>query len=141
MSRNIPEAVRPATFDELVTEYGDTKAQVDILKKRCDGMNAEIKTRMEEGNLTEYTSGQYTVKYIVSQRVDMNELRLLDVLHRHGLDNLVKTREYVDMDALEAYLYSNEPADDFLSDLDGCKESKDVIQLRVSKAKKKKVEE
>ena len=50
----------------------------------------------------------------------------------------LKTKEYVDMDALEAYLYNVLMSDEMAADLASCREVKQVVQLRISKEKKKK---
>lgn len=125
-------------LDKLIPVYAENKAELDKYEKVCKTQNAEIKKQLEELCEDEYTAGGYVVKRIVSERESMNELRLLDVLKKHNITDVIKTREYVDMDALENYLYNVTLSDEVAADLDSCREVKEVVQLRLSKEKKKK---
>lgn len=129
--------MRPATLDELIPSYAENKIELDNYKKICDGQNAEIKKRLEELGENEYTAGGYVAKRTVSERESMNEERLLEMLKKHNVPGVIKTKEYVDMDALEGYLYNTELSDEMAADLDSCREVKEVVQLRITKEKKK----
>lgn len=128
------------TLDELIPVYAETKSDLDMYKKMCDTQNALIKKQLEELGENEYAAGGYVAKRIISEKESMNEERLLDVLVKHGVPEVIKTKEYVDMDALEKYLYNNELSDELAADLNSCREVKQVVQLRISKEKKKKEE-
>ena len=52
--------------------------------------------------------------------------------------NIIKTKPYVDFDALENALYNSKLSEKQVSDLNRAKEVKEVVTLRVSKIKKKK---
>lgn len=132
------ETEKVLTLDELIPVYAENKADLDRVDKICKAQNAEIKQKLEELGEDEHTAGGYVAKRIVSERESMNEERLLEVLVKHGVPEVIKTKEYVDMDALEKYLYNNDLSDDLAADLDSCREIKEVVQLRVSKEKKKK---
>lgn len=132
------EDMRNATLDFMIPLYAENKAEFDYYKKICDQQNAHIKEQMKELGEDEYTAGGYTAKYIVSERESMNEVRLLEMLKKHNIEGVIKTREYIDMDALENYLYNTELSDDLAADLATCREVKEVVQLRISKEKKKK---
>ena len=119
----------------LIPEYYEHKQEYDEIDKICKAENADIKRLMEKSKLSDFTVDDITAKYIIAKKESFNEVRLLDVLKKHGLDNLIKTREYVDMDALENALYHNEIETDIIMEMDKCKESKETIQLRVSKKK------
>lgn len=126
------------TLDELIPAYANNKAELDTYKKVCDTQNSEIKKRLEELGENEYSAGGYVAKRSVQKRESINEDRLLEVLVKHGVPEVIKTREYVDMDALEKYLYNNELSDELSADLDSCRETTEVVQLRLTKEKKKK---
>lgn len=128
------------TLDELIPMYAENKAELDQYKKTCDVQNATIKDTLKEMGIDEYSAGGYTVKRTVVERESMNEDRLIDILKKHKVSDVIKTKEYVDMDALEKYLYNTEISDDMAGDLDSCREVKQTIQLRLSKAKAKKKE-
>ena len=122
-------------LDELVPKYAQDKAELDALKKVCESENNSIKTQMYELGEDVYTAGGYTAKRVVSHREVINEELLIAMLQKHKIEGVIKTKEYVDMDALENYLYNNEPSAELAADLAKCKSDTEVIQLRISKAK------
>lgn len=126
---------------DIIQRYATYKSELDKYKKLADSDNAEIKNIMKESNITEYTAGEYTAKYIVSTSESMNEEKLIEVIKKHHFPGIIKTKEYVDMDALESYLYNAKLSDEATTDLDKCRIISERIQLRLSKAKKKKGEE
>ena len=127
------------TLEELIPNYYENKQELDSYEKICSAANAKIKELMLQAGEDTYTVDDYTAKRIVIEKESMNEEKLLAVLHKHNVTEVIKTREYVDMDALEALLYNNGDApSDFVADLASCKSSTQVVQLRVSKKKPKK---
>lgn len=124
------------SLDVLVPQYCADKANFDALKKVCDLENSQIKEQMLKEGKDTYSAGGYTVKRTVSSRESLNEDKLIEVLKKHKIEGVVKTKEYVDLDELETYLYHNEPKDGFATDLANCKTVNEVVQLRISKAKK-----
>ena len=125
------------SLDELIPQYATDKSQLDALKKVCDSANAIIKEQMFNQATDTYTAGGYTAKRTVSVRETLNEERLIAILHKHKIEGVIKTKEYVDMDALEDYLYNHEQTNELATDLASCKSTTEVVQLRVTKAKKK----
>lgn len=123
------------SLTDLIPLYGEHKASLDVQKKQCESENAQIKKLMEDGNITEFQSGGYTAKYSVQDRVSMNEDRLLEVLKKAGITNVIKTREYVDSDLLEKALYNNEISEEIQLQIAECNEVKQVATLRVTKDK------
>lgn len=128
------------TLDELVPVYAETKADFDMYKKMCESQNTLIKSQLEKLGKDSHTAGGYVAKRTVSTRESINEDRLLEVLKKHNIEGIIKTREYVDMDALEKYLYNNDLSDELATDMNSCREITEVVQLRISKEKKKKEE-
>lgn len=128
------------TLDELIPSYAENKSELDSYKKICESENNAIKEKMLEIGQDEYSAGGYKAKRSVSERVSIDEDKLLTVMKKHYLVEVIKTREYVDMDALENYLYhvDEDPAiQELLADIDKCREVKEVVQLRVSKERSK----
>ena len=126
------------SLDELIPQYGADKSHLDALKKVCDSENALIKEQMYTEGTDTYSAGGYTAKRSVSVRESLNEEKLIEVLHKHKIEGVIGTKEYVDMDALESYLYNNEPSNEFASDLASCRTTTEVVQLRITKDKKAK---
>lgn len=126
----------------LVERYALNKSELDSYKKICDQENSEIKELMAKLGKDEYSVGELTAKISEIKKESMNEERLIQILKKHGkADGIIQTKEYVDMDALENYLYNNSPENEFLQDLSSCKIVNTVVQLRVKRNKKKKEED
>ena len=126
------------TLDELIPQYAFNKGELDSYTKLCKEENERIKAQLVELGEDEYSAGGYTVKRIVAVKESMNEAKLLEVLRQNGIDAAIKTKEYVDMDALEAYLYNNAPSAELARQLEGCRTTSETVQLRLSKAKTRK---
>lgn len=130
-------------LDELVPRYGDEKTEMDRYKKLCDADNAEIKSIMSDLALQHYTAGKYKVTRSVQERESVDEDLLLSLLKPFPevqVHNIIKTKEYVDFDALEAALYKDALPKDVLLAIDKARTVKLVTTLKVSKVKKKETE-
>lgn len=126
------------SLDTLIPQYAENKSMLDDYKKICDSENKQIKELMDEGS---YEAGGYKATKLVSVRETMNEDKLLDILQNISgsyENGLIKTKEYVDMDVLESMLYKGLIDKEVLMEIDKCRESKEVITLRISKVKEKK---
>ena len=132
-------------LDTLIPQYAENKAELDSYKKICDKENAEIKAVMADFALQHYEAGGYKATYSVSQRESMNEEMLISmftsvpgfvkVAEQYGI---VKTKEYIDYDALENALYNNAMSNDQVIEMNKAREVKEVVTLRVTKVKEKK---
>lgn len=125
-------------LDSLIPRYAANKAEMDDYKKICDKENAEIKAIMRDLAVHHYEAGGYKASYSVQQRESMNENMLLEIAHLFGIPEIVKTKEYIDFDALEKAIYDGKISDDILLEMDKAKEVKQVVTLRVTKVKEKK---
>ena len=139
LNLNSDEITTSRTLDELIPMYALNKSELDSYKKICDEENAQIKKQMLDLGTDEYTAGVYTAKRTVSTRESINEDKLMMVLLKHGIKGVIKTKDYVDMDALENYLYNNEMTSSLAADLESCKTVTEVVTLRVKADKKKEV--
>lgn len=124
-------------LDVLIPQYAENKAMLDDYKKICDTENKQIKELMEEGT---YEAGGYKATKSITTRETMNEDKLLELLLDKGYGNtsVIKQKYYVDMDALESAIYSGQIPKEDLLDIDKCRESKEVVTLRISKVKENK---
>ena len=143
--RKISAITLPESLDILIPRYFQNKQEMDGYKKICDKENKQIKDSMKALGETEHTVGDYIAKYSVQQRESMNEDILISLFTSVPsfvkLDdkyNIIKTKPYVDFDALENALYNSKLSEKQVSDLNRAKEVKEVVTLRVSKIKKKK---
>lgn len=125
-------------LDTLIPQYAANKAEMDDYKKICDRENAEIKSIMRDFVVSSYEASGYKATYSVSERTSMNEEMLLDIVHNYNIPGIVKTKEYIDYDALEKAIYDGEISEEILLEMDKAKTVKEVVTLRVSKVKQKK---
>lgn len=123
-------------LDELVPQYALNKGEFDSYKAIVDSEKEQIKDLLFMVGEKKHTAGGYTVTRSVSTKESWDEDKLLAVAKKYNLP-CVKTKEYVDMQALEDYLYSNTAPADCMLDLDKCRTQKETVALRLSKAKKK----
>lgn len=129
-------------LDELVPKYGANKAEADDLKKIVEAQNKQIKELMADADITSYEAGGYVASVSTTEKSKFNEAKLLNVIkgNEELASQVIKTQEYVDMDALENILYAGTISKELLLEMDKCKETSTVVTLRIKKAKKKKGE-
>lgn len=113
---------------ELIPQYAFNKNELDSYKKLCDKDNAVIKQLMQEDEVNEFDTGLYVAKMSVQQRQTMNEDKLLELIKDIERPDIIKTKEYVDMDLLEKAIYNGEID---AGDLDSCMNTKEVVTLKV----------
>ena len=122
-------------LDELIPQYASNKNEMDAYKKLCDKENAEIKAIMKDLALQKYEAGEYKATYTISKRETMDEEILLEIAHQFGIHEIVKTKEYIDFDALENAIYNGKISPEILTEMDRARSVKEVVTLRVSKKK------
>lgn len=126
-------------IENLIVSYAENKNEMNKYKKISDKQNAEIKSYMRENELPEKEAGDYIATFSVETRESMNEDLLLEIVK--GFDdlpeNIVKTKEYVDTDALEAAVYNKMISKDNILALDKARVEKRVEVLRIKKSRKK----
>ena len=141
MSRKIPEQRtvidQMEKLDELVPQYALNKGEYDSYKAIVDKEKELIKEILTVIGEKKYTAGGYTVTKSVSIRETWDEDKLLEVAKKHKIP-VIKTKQYVDMQALEDYLYDHELSPEGAVDLGKCRTQKETVALRLSKAKQRK---
>lgn len=118
----------------LVTDYIYNKDREKEFKDAASAENTEIKAIMNEFKLTSFDTDTGSVT--LSERVteDFIEDKLIDFLKTRNLaSDIVKTKEYVDFDALESAIYHEKIAGDDLKAMSSCKEVKTTQVLRIKK--------
>lgn len=127
-------------LEQLVLEYANNKSVADRYKKLADKLNTEIKSIMESRNLTDVTAGDYTVKYVVQNRETMDEDKLISIIDdAPGISQLrstiIKTKEYVDFDALENAIYHGDIPQEVVQAMNRAREVRKIVTLRINKKK------
>ena len=97
---------------------------LDGLKKECEAKNAEIKTIMGNNDLHSFVTDKYNASYIIKESTKVNEEKLLALLQEQGDTfrslGIIKTREYVDDEALEAAIYNGQIDKELLVKIKDC---------------------
>lgn len=130
-------------LSEMVSAYADVKAREKQVKADVDELNKSIKSAMIEGNLSEAYGGGYVATLTEQKREDFDEDKLI-ALFKKNLDvnpelaKCIKTKEYIDMEALENLIYNAEVNNDIVTEMGKCKTEKVTRVLRIKKDTKKK---
>ena len=120
-------------LDDLIPLYYEHNELVKKHKKVADKANKEIKKIMAERDITEFSAHGLIAKVSVSERVDLMEDVLMEKIKELGIEGIIKTKEYVDMDALEMALYNGLISPAVLAQ---AQTKKEVVTLRIMKEKK-----
>jgi len=100
------------TLGSMITSYVEQKKVGDDIKKVVDDYNKRIKTEMLSGKLTEFIVGNIKATCTETAREDFNEEQAIEILRktmpRAKFGSIVKTREYLDSDALEKAVFNKE---------------------------------
>lgn len=134
-----------AQLETLVPEFAELKATANEYKKSADEQNEKIKLLIKEiadDSQTLEIAG-YKVDFQKQERTSMNEEKALESFGKCKKVQLakdlgiIKTKEYIDYDALENAIYNGRLSDKLISMLGDCEETKIVEVLKVSKKKEK----
>lgn len=124
-------------IEEVVENYYNDKQAEKVLKASLTAGNEFIKDYMKSAEKDSEIFGDYKVTVSVTDKSTFNEDKLLKLM-KSEYPAVVKTKEYVDIDALEDAMYKGLIPERIILDMDSAKEPKEVVTLRVSKPKKKK---
>ena len=119
---------------EIVESYIYNKDKEAFYKKQASSENTQIKAIMEDLNIDKFDAD--TGSAIISERTseDFIEYKLIDFLKKNGVaDGIIKTKEYVDFDALESAIYHETIPTEIVREMASCKEVKVTKVLRVKK--------
>ena len=132
-----------SSLSDMVSAYADVKAREKEVKNDVDELNKAIKAAMLEGNLSEAHGGGYVATLTEQKREDFDEDKLI-ALFKNNLDTnpelakCIKTKEYIDMEALENLIYNAEIDNNIVTEMGRCKVEKVTQVLRIKKDTKKK---
>ena len=123
-------------LSEAIDSYKESKDKENFLKNENDIKNKEIKDYMSLHDMTSASSDKYTVTLSVQNNESLNEELAIEIIKENLggalLNSVIKTKEYIDEDALEKLVYNG----DFdASVLTKAKIVKPSTTLRVTKKK------
>ena len=145
VENGLPKEVEDKTLVEVIPLYGEFNDIKNLMDNRLKVYNAFIKTKLLEANKDkgngqdiELEAGGYTAKLATRSKFSFIEDALilrLKQLTEEGLDisNVVKVKEYVDMDELEKLIYNGVIS---ASSLQDCQTVTESQVLTVKKSKK-----
>lgn len=124
-------------LEDLIPLYGEQNIQCNALKKVVADLNSKIKEAIHSAGKEnkDIMVGDWKCSLSVTDNSSMNEERLLEFVKAHNID-VVRTKEYVDSDALESLIYNGKIPEEILLEMDKCKDPAVKETLRVSKIKK-----
>lgn len=124
------------TLNELIPEYGQKNTECNALKKVVADLNSKIKLAVHEAKKEneDIIIDGWNCNLSVKEDTVLNEDRLLELAKKHKID-IIRTKEYIDFDALEKLIYKGDISKKVLLEMDSCKDSTTKETLRVTKAK------
>lgn len=123
-------------LSKAIDDYKEGKDKENSLKKENEEKNKEIKDYMISHNLTKSSSDKYTAALSTTEKESLNDELAIEIIKEHLggalLNSVIKTKEYIDEDALEKLVYNGDFDPTVLSK---AKIIKPVVTLRVTKKK------
>ena len=94
-------------LDLLSDQYAEAYDEYTSADAKKKAINMIIKQAMSDFGITKYVSDSgVSLSVTTKQNVSFDEDKLLELCKQMNIPNLVKTKEYVDMDVLEGLLYN-----------------------------------
>ena len=123
-------------LSKTIDEYKESKDKENSLKKINNELSENIKSYMREHNMTTADTDNYTATLSRKDSESLNEDLAIEIIKENLggalLASVIKTKEYIDEDALEKLVYNG----DFdVNKLAKAKIVKPTFTLRVTKKK------
>ena len=123
-------------LSEMIDTYKALKDKENALKKANNEMNENIKTYMQEHDMTSANSENWTATLSCTKKESLNEDLAIEIIKENLggalLSSVIKQKEYIDEDALEKLVYNG----DFdINKLAKAKMVKETYTLRIGKKK------
>ena len=123
-------------LSKTIDEYKESKDKENSLKKINNELSENIKSYMHEHNMTTADTDNYTATLSRKDSESLNEDLAIEIIKENLggalLASVIKTKEYIDEDALEKLVYNG----DFdVNKLAKAKIVKSTFTLRVTKKK------
>ena len=120
-----------------IEDYITKKETLGVLEKETAALNKDIKSEFISNNAEEIIVGDRRVYITQTESEEFNERQAIEILRSKLPEDVfsacVKTKEYIDDDALERLSYSQEID---LTMLDVCRTKKPIVYtLRIGKVK------
>lgn len=120
------------SINEKINNYYTQKKELDKQQKAVLQLGREIKEHLLDNGLSEYDAGKLSVSISEVNKDVLDEDRLMEEV-RNEFPQVIKTKEYVDMDELENLVYNRQVSPDFLQQFIIHKEP--IIRLNIKQRK------
>lgn len=122
---------------EMIDSYKLSKDQENKLKKENTSLGNNIKSEMHQKDLTEFETDNWKATITLKENEDFNDEQAIEIikseLTEEEIKSVIRTKEYIDDDALEKLIY-NKKFD--AKKLNCCITLKEpTVTLRISKKK------
>lgn len=123
-------------INKIIDSYKESKDKENALKKANTEMGNSIKSYFQTAGLNRVDTDKYTATVTTSTSESLNEELAIEIIKENlggaMLNTVIKTKEYIDEDALEKLVYNS----DFdITKLAKAKITKTTSTLRVVKKK------
>lgn len=116
-----------AEFFETVAQAGELNADVNQKSKQVNSMKTDLKKYMDENDIEQAQSGNYTATFYTSERTSMNEEKLVEIVKElidnaateeetEKLSKLIEYKPQVNSTLLEDMIYNGEIDKDLIKD-------------------------
>lgn len=123
-------------LSKIIDEYKESKDKENALKKVNNELNENIKSYMYEHNMNSADSEKYTATLTKTDKEFLNEDLAIAIIKENLegalLNTVIKTKEYIDEDALEKLVFNGQFD---ISKLQKAKITKTSYTLRVTRRK------
>lgn len=101
------------SINDKIKSYFEQKKELDKQQRDVLQLSKEIKEYLLSHDLSEYDSDDLTVSISEINKDTIDEENLIPIL-KESFPNVVKLKEYVDMDELENLVYTRQISPDFI---------------------------
>ena len=118
----------------MVNRNASNKEIVNKYSKLCDVDNSKIKNIMRDSGIDSYATSTYTVKYSVTKTEKLDQDKILETVKELNIPDVIETKEYVNLDKLEKYLYNSNDTT-ILDKINKCITTTEIPKLTFKKKK------
>lgn len=125
-----------AELKNLVDSYGESKKEENAIVKRNKERNSQIKQLFLDNDISSFETDSFIATVSETEKQSLNNELALGILKKelgeNELTSVVKTKEYIDEDALEKLVFNGQFD---ISKLERAVDKKIVSTLRIKKRK------
>lgn len=126
------------TIDDLAKDKAEKTKLEGAIKKASDF----VKKKFDELEIEEYTTDNFRAYLQYSNKIDMDEDKIIQILKENckkdDYEKVIRTKEYVDFEALESLIYNGGIS---AEKLEPAQTTKTIISLYTKPVKKEKEDE